>query len=112
MLLADEVATYYPVLSDNPYQPHMARIVRIYKMVENNYLFTLRFLEDQLAHSFRHQPGQFIMLSVPGAGEIPISISSSPSSKIGWPVDGCVAVLTATASVRMLRSMRSAMSKH
>ena len=79
MLLADEVATYHPVLSDNPYQPHMARIVRIYKMVENNYLFTLRFLEDHLAHSFRHQPGQFIMLSVPGAGEMPISISSSPS---------------------------------
>ena len=79
MLLADEVATYHPVLSDNPYQPHMARIVRIYKMVENNHLFTLRFLEDHLAHTFRHQPGQFIMLSVPGAGEMPISISSSPS---------------------------------
>ena len=79
MLLADEVATYHPVLSDNPYQPHMARIVRIHKMVDNNHLFTLRFLEDHLAHSFRHQPGQFIMLSVPGAGEMPISISSSPS---------------------------------
>jgi len=57
----------------------MARIVRIYKMVENNHLFTLRFLEDHLAHTFRHKPGQFIMLSVPGAGEMPISISSSPS---------------------------------
>ncbi|MFY9725124.1 MAG: FAD/NAD(P)-binding protein [Bryobacteraceae bacterium] len=79
MLLADDVATYHPIVSGNPYQPNMARIVRIYKMVENNYLFTLRFLEDDLAHSFRHQPGQFIMLSVPGAGEIPISISSSPS---------------------------------
>jgi len=79
MLVADEVATYHPVVSENPFQPHMARIVRIYKMVENNYLFTLRFLEDQLAHTFRHQPGQFIMLSVPGTGEIPISISSSPS---------------------------------
>ena len=79
MLLADDVATYHPIVSGNPYQPHMARIVRIYKMVENNHLFTLRFLEDDLAHTFRHQPGQFIMLSVPGAGEIPISISSSPS---------------------------------
>ena len=69
MLLADDVATYHPIVSGNPYQPHMARIVRIYKMVENNHLFTLRFLEDNLAHSFRHQPGQIIMLSVPGAGE-------------------------------------------
>src|SRR5271157_4928235 len=79
MLLADEVATYHPVLSANPYQPHMARIVRIHKMVDNNYLFTLRFAEDHLAHAFRHQPGQFIMLSVPGVGEMPISVSSSPS---------------------------------
>src|SRR5271157_1302864 len=79
MLLADEVSSHHPVLSDNPYQPHMARIVRIYKMVENNHLFTLRFLDDQRARAFRHQPGQFIMLSVPGSGEMPISISSSPS---------------------------------
>jgi len=79
MLLADEAAAHHPVLGANPYQPHMARIVRIYKMVDNNYLFTLRFVEDQLAHSFRHQPGQFIMLSVPGVGEMPISASSSPS---------------------------------
>jgi NAD(P)H-flavin reductase len=79
MLLADEVATCRAVLTDNPYQPHMARIVRVYKMVENNYLFTLRFLDDGLARTFRHQPGQFVMLSVPGAGEMPISISSSPT---------------------------------
>jgi len=79
MLQADEVAVRGPVLSDNPYQPQMARIVRIYKMVEDNHLFTLRFMDDHLAHTFRHQPGQFIMLSVPGAGEMPISISSSPS---------------------------------
>jgi len=79
MLPADDAVTHYPVLTDNPYQPHMARIVRIYKMVENNYLFTLRFLDDDMARSFRHYPGQFLMLSVPGAGEMPISISSSPS---------------------------------
>jgi len=79
MLLADEAMSEGPVLSDNPYQPHMARIVRIHKMVEDNHLFTLRFLDDHLARTFRHLPGQFLMLSVPGAGEMPISISSSPS---------------------------------
>jgi len=79
MLLADEVSTRGPVLDDNPYQPHMARIARVYKMVEGNYLFTLRFLDERLARTFRHRPGQFIMLGVPGAGEMPISISSSPS---------------------------------
>ncbi|MDP2996786.1 MAG: FAD/NAD(P)-binding protein [Bryobacterales bacterium] len=79
MLQVDKIPSYQPVLTQNPYQPHMARIVRIYKMVEDNYLFTLRFLDDRLAAGFRHQPGQFLMLSVPGAGEAPISISSSPS---------------------------------
>lgn len=66
-------------LVGNPYQPHMARIVRIEKMVEDNHLFTLRFLDEDLIRSFRHQPGQFVMLSVPGTGEAPISISSSPT---------------------------------
>jgi len=68
-----------PPLADNPYQPHTARIVRIYRMVEDNHLFTLRLLDDHLAQTFQHRPGQFIMLSVPGAGEVPISISSSPT---------------------------------
>ena len=63
----------------NPYQPHMARIVRIQPMLDNNHLFTLRFLNDDLARTFGHRPGQFVMLSVPGAGEAPVSISSSPS---------------------------------
>lgn len=79
MLRVDEVPVYQPALTHNPYQPYMARIVRIYKMVEENYLFTLRFLDGHLARTFRHRPGQFVMLSVPGTGEMPISISSSPS---------------------------------
>lgn len=79
MLRTPETPVYQPALAHNPYQPNMARIVRIDKMVEDNYLFTLRFLEADLANSFRHRPGQFIMLSVPGVGEAPISISSSPT---------------------------------
>ena len=79
MLQLAEVPASQPVLSNNPYQPQMARIVRIFKMVDDNHLFTLRFLDDHLAMSFRYRPGQFLMLSVPGAGEAPISISSSPS---------------------------------
>lgn len=64
---------------ENPYQPRMARIVRIVKMVEDNYLFTMRFLDEADTSSFRHRPGQFVMMSIPGAGEAPISISSSPT---------------------------------
>jgi NAD(P)H-flavin reductase len=64
---------------ENPYQPDLARIVRILPMVEGNHLFTLRFVAAERAEAFRHRPGQFLMLSVPGAGEAPISISSSPT---------------------------------
>jgi sulfhydrogenase subunit gamma (sulfur reductase) len=64
---------------ENPYQPHLARIVRIERMLDDNCLFTLRFLDTARAEGFRHRPGQFVMLSVLGAGEVPISISSSPS---------------------------------
>jgi sulfhydrogenase subunit gamma (sulfur reductase) len=70
---------YEPLREANPYQPHLARLVRVFKMVDNNSLFTFRFLDEQLARGFTHRPGQFVMLSVPGAGEAPISISSSPT---------------------------------
>ncbi len=79
MSLAVEVEAPNPVLTDNPYLPEAARIVRIYKLAERHHLFTLRFLDDRLAHNFTHKPGQFVMLSVPGTGEAPISISSSPT---------------------------------
>ncbi len=70
---------YEPLREANPYQPHPARLVRVFKMVDDNWLFTVRFLDEQLARDFTHRPGQFVMLSVPGAGEAPISISSSPT---------------------------------
>ncbi|MGD8868279.1 MAG: FAD/NAD(P)-binding protein [Gemmatimonadales bacterium] len=79
--LSEAAAIPPPVAVGNPYQPQMARIVRIYKMVEDNYLFTLRFLDDRWADTFAHRPGQFVMLSLPGTGEAPFSISSSPTRR-------------------------------
>ncbi len=79
MLQLSEAAASRPVLAPNPYQPYMARIVRIYRMVEDNYVFTFRFLDEKIAEGFDYKPGQFVMLSVPGTGEAPISISSSPT---------------------------------
>lgn len=64
---------------ENPFQPHAARIVRVYRMVPDNHLFTFRFRDEDFNRAFRHRPGQFVMLSVPGSGEAPISIASSPS---------------------------------
>jgi sulfhydrogenase subunit gamma (sulfur reductase) len=69
------------VVTENPYLPYPARIVRIDRMVPDNHLFTLRFMDEDRAATFRHRPGQFVMLSVPGCGEAPISISSSPTRR-------------------------------
>lgn len=66
---------------DNPYRPHLARISRIHRMVPDNHLFQLRFLDEALVESWRHRPGQFLELSIIGVGEAPISISSSPTRR-------------------------------
>ncbi len=66
---------------ENPYQPDLARISRIHRMVPDNHLFQLRFVEPRLVDTWTHRPGQFVELSVIGTGEAPISIASSPTRK-------------------------------
>ena len=68
-----------PRPTENPYRPELARIVRIHRMVPDNHLFQLRFVDAAVAEAWRHRPGQFVQLSVIGTGEAPISISSSPT---------------------------------
>lgn len=58
----------------NPYLPHLARISRIHRMVPDNHLFQLRFVDEALNDRWTHRPGQFVELSVIGTGEAPISI--------------------------------------
>ena len=48
-------------------------------MVPDNWVFTLRFVDEDVGRTFRQKPGTFVMLSIPGAGAAPISISSSPT---------------------------------
>jgi len=74
-------STRPPDKTENPYQPHLARIVRIHRMVADNHLFQLRFVDSGVAEAWRHRPGQFVQLSVIGTGEAPISISSSPTRR-------------------------------
>jgi sulfhydrogenase subunit gamma (sulfur reductase) len=64
---------------ENPYLPHLARISRIQRMVPDNHLFQLRFVEPVLNDTWTYRPGQFVELSVIGTGEAPISIASSPT---------------------------------
>ena len=68
---------------NNPYVPAPARIESI--VIENDEkdlkTFRLSFCSKDDGAKFNHQCGQFAMLSVPHAGEIPIGIASSPLDK-------------------------------
>ena len=58
-----------------------ASITCIVQLTPMEKLFQIRILDDGERQRFSFQPGQFLMLEVPGYGEVPISISSSPSNK-------------------------------
>lgn len=63
----------------NPYIPEPVRIVRQYDLIKDHRFFQVRHTDMQRAMSFTYNPGQFIMLSLPGVGEAPFCISSTPS---------------------------------
>jgi NAD(P)H-flavin reductase len=58
-----------------------SEIVNIIRLTEMEKLFQIRILDTADRERFSFLPGQFVMIEVPGYGEIPISISSSPSQK-------------------------------
>ncbi|MCF8031187.1 MAG: FAD/NAD(P)-binding protein, partial [Desulfohalobiaceae bacterium] len=67
--------------NNNPYLPYPVRIKRAEIATEDRSLrtFELEFLYQEDADAFRYLPGQFAELSVPGYGEAPIGIASSPT---------------------------------
>lgn len=68
---------------ENPYLPYPVRIDKITVETEDKNLKTFKFvfLNPEDEEKFAYIPGQFAELSVPGKGEIPIGIASSPSEK-------------------------------
>jgi len=55
------------------YLPQMGRIVEVHNMTQREKFFRL-----ELERPLGHRPGQFVMVSVLGVGEAPISISCGP----------------------------------
>ncbi|MHA1713227.1 MAG: FAD/NAD(P)-binding protein [Candidatus Ranarchaeia archaeon] len=64
---------------ENPHLPEPARIIRQFDLAEGHRFFQIRHEDINRAMSFTYEPGQFMMLSLPGVGEAPFSISSTPS---------------------------------
>lgn len=58
-----------------------AEITNITRLTEMEKLFHIRILRQSERERFTFLPGQFVMLEVPGYGEIPISISGSSSQR-------------------------------
>jgi sulfhydrogenase subunit gamma (sulfur reductase) len=64
---------------ENPYVCEPCRILRRIDLAEGVKLFQIRPVNENSTLATNYSPGQFVMVSVPGIGEAPISISSSPT---------------------------------
>jgi len=63
-------------LKHNIYLPHLASMVRVTDLGSKEKVFDFKFVDGK---ALGHKPGQFVEISIPGIGESPISISSSPT---------------------------------
>lgn len=62
----------------NIYSLYKCRVLRVYDLTDDVKLFLFRFEDPDIAESWTFIPGQFVQLSIPCIGEVPISICSSP----------------------------------
>ncbi len=65
-----------PTPQTDVYLPHPAVILETTPMTGNEMLFKIR---SESGQPLNYKPGQFMQVSVPGYGEAPISIASSPT---------------------------------
>lgn len=59
---------------------YKSEITSVFPLTAIENLFRIRILDQEERGHFSFRPGQFVMLEVPGVGEAPFSISSSPSN--------------------------------
>jgi sulfhydrogenase subunit gamma (sulfur reductase) len=62
-------------------QTFKAEISSVIRLTDKEKLYHVRILDDADRERFSFKPGQFVMLELPGFGEVPISISGSNSQK-------------------------------
>ena len=65
-------------VKESEYITKVGTIVEAKKMTDMEKYFKITLPEGQ---SLDHEPGQFVMVAIPGVGEAPISISSSPTKR-------------------------------
>jgi sulfhydrogenase subunit gamma (sulfur reductase) len=67
----------------SPHLPQIARIVDRIQESDSIFSLHLRFADPARHADYRFRPGQFNMIYLPGAGEVPISLSSDPEDREG-----------------------------
>lgn len=65
----------------NAYLPHPAEIIGRVQQSDSVFTLHLRFTDAARQRDYRFAPGQFNMVYLFGAGEVPISISSDPDER-------------------------------
>ena len=60
------------------YLPYPAELIRVEPIAEREKLFEFKLHEGK---ELGHKPGQFVEISIFGIGEMPVSVSSSPTKK-------------------------------
>ncbi len=87
-------------LKDSGYRLKKSKILHARKLTAHEKFFEIALRDGS---SLDHEPGQFIMVSLPGIGEVPISVCSSPARRDSF--DLCVrAVGKVTQSLHKLKS--------
>jgi NAD(P)H-flavin reductase len=54
---------------------HRARVLAAIPLTEHEKLFQIQIIDPKIRQNFHFEPGQFVMLDIPGSGEVAISIS-------------------------------------
>ncbi|MDP2942972.1 MAG: FAD/NAD(P)-binding protein [Candidatus Omnitrophota bacterium] len=65
-------------MKTSPYKPMKGRLIEVRMLSDKEKFFRIE-LEDKI--NLAHEPGQFVMVSIFGVGEAPISVCSSPTDK-------------------------------
>jgi NAD(P)H-flavin reductase len=60
---------------------HPARIIAAISLTPDEKLFQIQIIDPEQRQKFSFLPGQFVMLELPGCGEVAISISGSSSNR-------------------------------
>jgi NAD(P)H-flavin reductase len=67
-----------PVSGEEFEYSYKAEITNIYPLTRMEKLYQIQLVDSEERERFTFRPGQFVMLELPGIGESPFSISSSP----------------------------------